>query len=258
MRATFFRTHRLARLAMLGLAWMGQTGLAHAASFSVTPTRIVLAPATTSAVVTLSNHSAVPMRFQLTAFAWDQTEAGQVALSDTKDVVVYPSLVTVAPGESRRIRVAVSAPSVAVERSFRLFIEELPDHAEAPSRRMGVTVRTKMGIPIFVQGARQAPRVTVEPLEFVGGALRVRLSNGGTAHAVVDQIRVRGESATGDAVFATSINGWYLLAGRRQVFSIPIPAAACARATTVLVVAESADGRFTSRLSVPAQACPAK
>ena len=258
MRDLRSRLRSLARLAMFGLAWMGQTGLAHAATFSVTPTRIVLAPTATSAVVTLSNSSKVPMRFQLNAFAWDQNEAGQVVLLDTKDVVVYPTLVTIAPGESRRIRVAVSARAAAIERSYRLFVEELPNHADASSSQMGVTVRTKMGIPIFVQGPKQAARVAVASIELGDGTLLVRVTNDGTAHAVLDQIRVHGESKTGDVLFTKVVNGWYLLAGRGQVFSIPIQNADCAQASAMTVIAESAGGRLSRRIAVHAPDCSAK
>ena len=258
MRDIRFRLRSLARLSMFGLAWLGQAGLAQAATFSVTPTRIVLAPTATSAVVALSNSSNVPMRFQLSAFAWDQTEGGQVVLLDTKDVVVYPSLVTVAPGESRRIRVAVSAPAAVIERSYRLFVEELPNHADAPSPQMGVSVRTKMGIPIFVTGPKQTPRVAVTSLELVDGALVVRVSNDGTAHTVLDQIRVRGESPSGEELFTRTVNGWYLLAGRGQVFSIAIPSADCAAAAAFTVIAESADGRPSRHVPVHAPNCSAK
>ena len=257
MRNTRSRLRWLARLAMFGLAWAGQAGLGQAATFSVTPTRIVLAPTATSVVVTLSNSSTAPMRFQLSAFAWDQTD-GQVVLLDTNDVVVYPTLVAIAPGESRRIRVAVSARATAIERSYRLFVEELPNHADAPSSQMGVTVRTKMGLPIFVQGPKQAPRVALASVELGDAALLVRVTNEGTAHAVLDQIRVHGESKTGEVLFTSVVNGWYLLPGRGQVFSIPVQSVDCAKAATMTVTAESTDGRLSRRIAVRAPDCRAK
>ena len=69
---------RLLRLAVLGLIWGGQAGYAAASAFSVSPTRVMLAPGSTSAVLTLTNDSADAIRFQLSAFAWDQTEDGHM------------------------------------------------------------------------------------------------------------------------------------------------------------------------------------
>ena len=101
----------LFRLALLGLIWGGQAGYAEASAFNVSPTRVMLAPGSTSAVLTLTNDSTHAIRFQLSAFAWDQTEDGRMTLADTKDIVFYPPLVTIEPRQSRRIR--VGAVSIA-------------------------------------------------------------------------------------------------------------------------------------------------
>ena len=250
------RVSWLSRLVMLGLAWGGQVGLAHAASFSLTPTRLVLGPTTTSTIVTVTNHGGTAMRFQLTAFAWDQTETGQIALADTTDVVVYPTLVVIEPGESRRIRVAVTRPATAVERTYRLFVEELPDHTEAPSAAMGVQVRTRMGVPIFVQAARAQSQMSIGRVELRDGALWVRVSNSGSAHAVLQRLDVRGASASGAPAFNASVNGWYVLAGHEQVFRVPVTGTECLGIAEFTVAAEFEGGPpATSRARVNRLAC---
>ena len=240
---------RFLRLIMFGLALVGQAGPARASAFSVSPTRLALTPRTTSAVLTLTNDSANAIRFQLSAFTWDQTEDGHMRLSDTKDVVFYPPLLTIEPGQSRRVRVGAATPFAALEKTYRLFVEELPNHEAAAAPEAGIQVRTKMGVPVFLQGQRASTQTAVENLELGDGNMFFHVTNSGTAHVLLQRVRIRGLSSSGAEVFARSVDGWYLLAGHRQRFRVPVSPADCSRAAAIAVVAEfdsgSADGRLT-------------
>ena len=77
---------RILRIALLGLIWGGQAEYAAASAFNVSPTRLTLSADSSSAVLTLANDSTHPIRFQLSAFAWDQTEEGQMRLSETQEI----------------------------------------------------------------------------------------------------------------------------------------------------------------------------
>ena len=245
----------LARLAVLGLIWGGQAASANASAFSVSPTRLVLAPGTTSAILTLTNDSAQSIRFQLSAFAWDQTEDGHMQLADTKDIVFYPPLLTIEPGQSRRIRVGSVTPFGTVEKTYRLFVEELPNNDESGAPEAGIHVRTKMGVPVFLRGPRPTMQTSVENLELHDGTLSFHVTNSGTAHVVLQRVQIRGLSATGDEIFAQSVDGWYLLAGHRQQFHVSVPAAGCSRVTAISIVAESDRGAVSGRLDTPSSTC---
>lgn len=248
-------TRRLVtQLALLGLILGGQAGYAHASAFSVSPTRLVLAPGSTSAVLTLSNNSAHAVRFQLSAFAWDQTEDGRMQLAATKDIVFYPPLLTIDPGQSRRIRIGAVTPFAAIEKTYRLFVEELPQ-ADEPVPAEGIHVRTKMGVPIFLRGPKPTTHTQVESLQLGDEAVSFHVGNSGTAHVVLQRVEIRGLAAGGEQVFTRSIDGWYLLAGHRRRFEVPVSKADCARVTTIAVVAESDGGAANRRLDVPAPLC---
>ena len=234
---------RLLRIAVLGLIWGGQAGYAHASAFSVSPTRVMLAPGSTSAVLTLTNGSANPIRFELSAFAWDQTEDGHMELAETRDIVFYPPLLTIEPGESRRIRVsAVTAPG-SVEKTYRLFVEELPNR-ESDTADAGIHVRTKMGVPVFLRGPRPTTETSVNDLAVHGRTMSFAVNNSGTSHVVLQRVQVRGLSQTGEEVFVRSVDGWYLLAGHRQQFHVEVPLEGCLRVTTIGVTAELDLGRL--------------
>src|SRR5687768_17676291 len=97
------------RIGAIGIAaallTLGSASGASAATFTVNPTQIFLSGKTTTALLTLRNDSEETLRFQLTAFGWQQTPAGEITLTPTQDVVFFPALLTLAPKEERRIRV---------------------------------------------------------------------------------------------------------------------------------------------------------
>ena len=99
---------------------------ASAATFSVNPTQIYLSGRTTSALLTLRNDSTETLRFQLSAFAWNQSATGEILLEPTQDVVFFPALLTLKQGEERRIRVGSTVSPGAIEKTYRIFVEELP------------------------------------------------------------------------------------------------------------------------------------
>ena len=243
------------RFIMLGLILLGQAEYARASAFSVSPTRLTLTPGATSAVLTLTNASTNPVRFQLSAFTWDQSEDGRMRLADTNDIVFYPPLLTIEPGQSRRVRVGAVVPIAALEKTYRLFVEELPDRRAGATPEAGIHVRTKMGVPIFLGALRPATRTVVDNLEFADGDMFFHVANRGAAHVLLQKVQIRGLSSTGEQVFARSVDGWYLLAGRHLRFRIPVSPAQCAQAATIVVVADSDRGPAHGRLDLTRASC---
>lgn len=248
---------RLALFGAFGLALVGQAGPAYAAAFSVSPTRVVLTAQQTSALVTLTNDSERTVRFQLSVVAWDQTTEGQMKMSATSDVLVYPPMVSIAAHDSRRIRVGAVVPAAEVERSFRLFVEELPDEAELASGVRAVQVRTRMGIPVFLQGAHPTPLPLVEGFALRDGVVELDVLNDGTSFTVLQSVQIRG-LADGREVFSSTAKGWYLLAKHRQTFRLPLDAAQCAPSKQLVLIATTDAGVVTRAISIAPSACVAR
>jgi fimbrial chaperone protein len=226
---------------------------ASAASFNVSPTQVYLNGRTSSALLTLRNDSTEPLRFQLSVFAWDQSPTGEMTLTPTTDIVFFPALVTLAPNEQRKVRVGRVVEAGAVERTYRIFVEELPPLESVTQGNAGVKVLTKMGIPIFVRPSKEATAVAITGIGAQNGTLTFTLANSGTVHVVPERVTVRG-FARGEPVFEGQLQAWYMLAGGRREFDFPLPAE-CSRATAFQVEVSVGDSTIDQRVDAPAGAC---
>ena len=241
----------------LGLA----TGLvlwphpARASQFTVNPTRIELSGRVTSGVVTVRNDGQSPVRVQVKTHVWTQTLDGQMTLGPTEDVIVFPTLLTLAPGEERRLRIAVTAPPIDVERTYRVFLEELPPVKAAEVKDTGVQVLTRVGIPVFVQATSPAAKGGLSQVGLVKGALQFQIDNLGNTHFVPDSIRVRSLTASGDTVSDQSTEGWYILSRSSRRYEMTLPVADCARLRSVVIDVRVGGASLKSRLETPTGAC---
>ena len=129
-------------------------GEAAASTYTVNPTRVYLNASTGSALVTLKNESAEPLRMQVKAQRWAQSLDGEIQLSATEDLIVFPALLTLKPGEERKIRVATSVAFGPVEKTYRLYVEELPPTTTEKADGASVRILTRMGVPVFLQPAK--------------------------------------------------------------------------------------------------------
>lgn len=241
-------------LAFACLGWLAAVAPASAATFTVNPTQIFLSGRTTTALLTLKNDSDESLRFQLTAFAWQQTPSGELELTPTRDVVFFPALLTLGPKEERRIRVGTSVTASTQERTYRIFVEELPP-ADGSTPGSAVRVLTKMGIPIFIRPATETASANLRDLNVRNGALHFTVANNGTVHFVPQKVVVRGVASNGERVFERDVQAWYILAGGRREFDVEVPSGNCARIATLLVDVEFGSTAVKETLQTPAGAC---
>lgn len=221
------------RLVTAALMMLVSASWASAATFTVNPTQIFLSGRTTTSLLTLRNDSDETLRFQLTASGWEQAPTGELVLTPTTDIVFFPALLTLGPREERRIRVGSTVGVAAEERTYRVFVEELPpaDGQQANA----VRVLTKMGIPIFIRPAKEVATADLRELAVQKGSFRFTLGNRGTVHFVPQRVAVRALSASGERLFEEELKAWYVLAGGRRDFGVAIPPAVCARVASIAV-----------------------
>src|SRR5438046_3155672 len=101
-------------------------GAAKAATFSVDPIIVTLEKTNSSASIAVTNQTTQKLRLQVTGFSWSQSRSGQLELAKTDQLVYFPQLLSLDPGETKRVRVGVTLPQGATEKTFRVFMEELP------------------------------------------------------------------------------------------------------------------------------------
>ena len=234
---------------LAGLA-LCQAGQVEAARFSVNPTQVVLTPRVTSALLSLKNESNEPLRFQLSASAWDQSPTGEMILQDTEDVIFFPQLLTLGPGEERKVRVAVGDAAARVEKTYRLFVEELPS-PEQPRTPGVVRVLTRMGIPVFVRPPTVQVRGELRDLAFAGGRVTFALGNSGNMHFVPEHLVLRALSAEGQPLGERQVDAWYILAGGVRRFSVDVTGISNTPVGQWLVECRVGASTLSERLAAP-------
>lgn len=218
------------RFALSLLAMFGATfGTVFAASFSVDPISVTLKKTNSSATVAITNQSPQPTRFQITGFGWLQSPSGEMQLTPSNDLVFFPQLVTLAAGETRRVRVGLTAAPGPTEKTYRVFMEELPSLQSITQGAGNVlTLRMKIGIPIFLSPT--TPPVisgAVQGAVRHKGTLDFDVVNTGNVHFSVQTVHLIGKSATGATVFTQDVTGWYVLAASTRHYTIPLTKARC-------------------------------
>lgn len=175
---------------------------ASAQSVTVSPTAYNINPETSNtAQVRLENTSEVPVKFRVEVMRW-WTENGQYLYSPTREVVVNPPELTLAPHASQVIRVGVLKKAGANELTYRVFVRQQPI-AATPSATTGsadVQVRVQtmntLTLPVYITPSGSTAKVTSQIKPNGAGVLELRLSNAGNRHLTLRQVRVQAGTQT--------------------------------------------------------------
>lgn len=229
----------LTALAAFLAAW---TPCAHAGEINVSPVRVELAPGVTVGTLTLQNVGADPVRLQLHAFGWSMRPDGTLNLTPSDDIAVFPTLLTLAPGASRSVRVGYAGASPHAQRTYRVFIDELPS-LEARRLGVGLALRARIGVPIFVEAPGTAAQPLIGDVALHGTMARVTVENTGTAAFMADRVALQAVDANGNALGGGEQPGWYVLAGERRVYDFRLPGGSCARVAGVALELRTSEGR---------------
>lgn len=219
---------------------------ARAGALDVSPVSVELTGKARTALMTLRNGDGAPVRYQLRAHTWAQKPDGAMDLTPTRELVVFPPLLELAPGEERNVRIGTDAAPAATERTWRLFIEELP-RAETAEDATRVKVLTRVGVPVFLAPTKAVERGELAFLSRDGTRVRLALRNTGTVRLRPRSVRLALVAADGTSVLERSLDVWYVLAGGERVYEVDVPAEACARAATVVATAALERGVLEAR-----------
>ena len=168
---------------------LGPTGPAGAATLQISPVMVDMAPQQGASGITLRNPDAMPVYGQVRVYAWEQRDGDDVLLP-TDEIQVSPPIIQVPPRSEQLVRlVRASREPAAIEKSYRLVIDEIPDPSTPAVN--GVVLRLRYSVPVFVAGATPEPRPELswraarEGKEWV-----LSLNNTGTRYAQVASLQV--------------------------------------------------------------------
>jgi fimbrial chaperone protein len=214
-------------------------GARSAANFGVHPVSISLTERTAAATVTIRNNDDSPLRLQLAAFDWRQGADGAMVLERTEEVAFFPRLLTLGPREARSVRVATTARPGHAEKSYRLFIEELPPLRKAgDAASSGVRMLVRYSIPLFLKPANVSLREQADVRVVTGGELSLAFTNQGNVHVPPRILDVQGVDQRGGTVFSHAVAAGYNLPGGSRTYAVPVPAGTCGVLRAVVITAQ--------------------
>ncbi|WP_242343675.1 fimbrial biogenesis chaperone [Anaeromyxobacter terrae] len=231
--------------ALLVLAALAPTA-ARAGDLDVSPVNVELSGGARTALMSLRNGGGAPARYQIRAYRWAQKPDGAMDLSPTRELAVFPPLLELAAGEARSLRIGTDVAPAAAERTWRIFIEELP-RAESAEDAAHVRVLTRIGVPVFLAPTARVERGELAFLGRDGSRVRFALRNPGTVRLRPRSVSLALVAADGARLFERSLEAWYVLAGGERVYEVEVPAEACARAATVVASAALERGAIEAR-----------
>lgn len=222
-----YPTHRRHWLALCGTSLFAVAALmpmlANAASLEIDPVRLNLSHKQPTAALTIRNNSDQPAKLEIKTMAWTQVDAKDVN-TVTKELLVSPPIVTIAPHGSQIVRAALRRQADPKnELAYRIHIQELPA-APLPGLT-GVQVALHISLPVFVsaRNGKSAPHMVWSAVRKTDGQLMLTLHNQGTAHIQVADFSLLSPGT--NELVAQGPGASYVLAGQTQTWDL-VPLAA--------------------------------
>jgi fimbrial chaperone protein len=197
-----------------------------AANFDIQPVRIELNDKARLGKLTIRNVSETDFSIQARVYEWNQNEKGEDVYKETQDIILFPKILTIAKGEERYIRLGTNVQPGAKEKTYRVYVEEMPSNAP---QKEGSNIRLymKVGIPIFIRPPVVEDKVEMDNISMNNGKIHIKVKNAGNSHFVVTGINISGKNALGQESFNRDISGWYLLSGSEMIYETNVPQDCC-------------------------------
>lgn len=228
--------------------WLSGSTVSAAASILIWPIDPIIRSDERASALWLENQGTTPVTLQIRVVGWSEDEYADRYSDDQTGVIASPPLATIAPGARQLVRITKTALAVAGrETAYRVLIDELPDFTasarSAPVPQMaamGVNVRMRYSLPLFIYGQGLRPRRDEpkdrEPLAAANLSWRIAtdagrrflyVRNQGTGHARLTHVELK---AAGILTGGTPGLFGYVLPGATMRWELP---ASADRDTTV-------------------------
>lgn len=226
---------------------------AFAGDFQVSPITLELGRGVNSGVFTVMNEGQEKINFQTAVSEWTQDSAGKDVYSETRDIVFFPKIMTLESGEQRVIRVGLKGPRGREEKTYRIFIEEIPSREKSTGVHIAVSIR--FAPPIFVKPLEIKTSGAVDTIQLAKGKISAIVRNTGNVHLRITSILIRGRSTAGAEVFSQEIAGWYLLNHVARNIEASFPREKCEELSSVEIEAKMENFNLNGKLDVQRGMC---
>lgn len=224
-----------------------------AASFDISPINIFFDARKMTEKMTILNTGEGDLTLQLRLYRWTQDGEGHDMYEETKDLIAFPKIVTIKKGEDRLIRIGTQSKPADVEKTYRVYLEEVP--SAEPARKNTVRFLSRIGVPVFLKPHTIAARGSIESVGMQKGKLSFKIRNVGNYHFVINGITVRGLDGAGKTVLEQELKGWYLLSGASRTYSAEIPKETCRGLERLEVRSTTETGILSGQMDVTREMC---
>lgn len=192
---------------------------AHASGLQVSPIGLRLAASAPAEAMWLTNTGTDPVHAQVRVFRWTQVD-GKDVLEPSRDLVVSPPMVTIAPGDRQLVRVIrqVAPPADGTEIAYRVLVDELPlDAGDKP----GLKFVLRYSVPVFLAPAGDPSMKATLQATWENGAdgPRLRVRNIGNGHAQIADVTWQGASGQRTPLLPGLVG--YALPGATMSWKLP-------------------------------------
>lgn len=150
------------------------------------------------------------------------------------------------------IRSGIRIPATATEKTYRLFIEELPDRDKPKGTAVAIALR--FGLPVFVTPA--VPDVDGSAtLSVSSKGIVAHVANGGNQHFRIHSLILQGVDEQGIETWKQKLDGWYLLAGASRDYTFALPVKGCREIFRLHLDVDTEKDDFSAELPFESSFC---
>lgn len=190
-----------------------------ASGLQVSPIGMRLAASAQADALWLTNTGNDTIHAQVRVFRWTQVD-GKDFLEPSRDLVVSPPMVTIAPHDRQMVRVIrqVDPPADGNEGAYRVLVDELPVDA---SRKDGLTFVLRYSVPVFLapRGDPTVKATLQATWEAAPDGATLRVRNTGTGHAQIADVVSEGRDGARQVLLPGLVG--YALPGATMQWHVP-------------------------------------
>jgi fimbrial chaperone protein len=232
-----------------------------ASNFNITPTSLELSGNVKSGVFSVVNSGDEKLNCQIDLKEWSQDAEGKDVYTEAKDIVFFPKIMTVEPNEQRAVRIGIKGPTSLKEKTYRLFVEEIPSQKKSSEAKTegkisaGLTIAFRYATPIFVKPVKPQESGVIDKVDMSKGVAKAIVKNEGNVHFKLLTVTFRGKAADGKELFSKEVAGWYVLQGMTRPYETTVPQEVCPNLSTIEVNAQAENTKFNGSLNVQKKMC---
>jgi len=226
---------------------------APAGEWRVSPIRLDLGSDVKSGVLSVVNEGTGKFQVQMKASQWTQDKEGKDQYTETSDIIFFPKFMLFDKPEERILRAGIKMPSAATEKTYRLFIEEIPDPKRAEGPTIAIAIR--FGVPIFVKPLKEVAKGEISTIALSKGNVTIGVKNSGNVHFIINGVFIKGKNAKGEEILSKKLDGWYLLNGVSRNYSADIPRDVCSDLAKLDIEVKTSRFNLDGKLDVDKTMC---